>query len=128
MKTKWIKGMTAAGLVVFSFLLSGYMPALEPQSVLVEEAASPMAAHLNNRGVERYKQGQLQEALANFIIAAEMDETIWQGHYNCAVALIAAGKLREALHHLSLSMEIKPDNPLALRLYEDLLWRVDMTV
>lgn len=84
------------------------------------------AAHLNN-WVELYRQGKIQEALSNFIVASETDDTFWQGHYNCAVALIKMRNLREALHHLEMSIEIDPENPVSQRLY-DLYWRIEMTV
>jgi tetratricopeptide (TPR) repeat protein len=128
MKPKRMKGLGAIGWVLVSFFLMGFVVDLQPQPVPEEEVVLARAAHLNNRGVELYRQGKIQEALSNFIVASEMDDTFWQGHYNCAVALIAMRNLREALHHLALSIEIDPENPVAQRLYEDLYWRVEMTV
>lgn len=126
MKPKRIKWLGVIGLVIISFFLTGFVVDLQPQPVPEEEVVSARAAHLNNRGVDLYRQGKIPEALSNFIVASEMDETFWQGHYNCAVALIAMGNLREALHHLELSIEIDPENPVTQRLYEDLYWRVEM--
>lgn len=128
MKPKRIKWLGAIGWVIISFFLTGFVLDFQPQPVPVEEVVFAQAARLNNRGVELYRQGKIQEALSNFIVASEMDDTFWQGHYNCAVALIAMRNLREALHHLELSIEIDPENPVSRRLYEDLYWRVEMTV
>lgn len=129
MKAKPTKRIALAGWVILSFFfLTGFAPELQPQAVPEEEVVFARAAHLNNRGVELYRQGKIQEALSNFIVASEMDDTFWQGHYNCAIALIAMKNLRGALHHLELSIEIDPENPIAQRLYEGLYWRVEMTV
>ena len=125
MKPKRMSRVVWVGLAIFSFFLAGFVVDLRPQPVLEKEVVFSQAAHFNNRGVALYQQGQLQEALANFIIAAELDDTFWQGHYNCSVALIATGNLKEALHHLEMSLEIDPENPIALRLYEDLFWKVN---
>lgn len=128
MKSKRSHRLGVAGLVIVFFFLIGFVAALQPEPVPEEEVVFARAAHLNNRGVELYRQGKIQEALSNFIVASEMDDTFWQGHYNCAVALIAMKNLREALHHLEMSIEIDPENPVSRRLYEDLYWRVEMTV
>lgn len=128
MKSKRSHRLGVAGLVIVFFFLIGFVAALQPEPVPEEEVVFARAAHLNNRGVELYRQGKIQEALSNFIVASEMDDTFWQGHYNCAVALIAMKNLREALHHLEMSIEIDPENPVSQRLYEDLYWRVEMTV
>lgn len=128
MKPRWINRAGWVGLVIASFFLTGFVADLQPQPVREKEVVFAQAAHFNNRGVELYRQGSIQEALANFIIAADMDDTFWQGHYNCSVALIAMGKLEEALHHLEMSIEIDPENPMALHLYEDLLWKVETRV
>jgi tetratricopeptide (TPR) repeat protein len=129
MKAKPTKGAALAGWVILSFFfLTGFAAELQPQPVPEEKVVFGRAAHLNNRGVELYRQGKIQEALSSFIVASEMDDTFWQGHYNCAVALIAMKNLREALYHLELSLEIDPENPIAQRLYEDLYWRVEMAV
>lgn len=128
MKSKRSHRLGVAGLVIVFFFLIGFVAALQPEPVPEEEVVFARAAHLNNRGVELYRQGKIQEALSNFIVASEMDDTFWQGHYNCAVALIAMKNLREALHHLEMSIEIDPENPISRRLYEDLYWRVEMTV
>ncbi|MCG3116383.1 MAG: hypothetical protein LLH30_11950 [Candidatus Manganitrophus sp. SA1] len=127
MKSKRSHRLGVAGLVIVSFFLIGFVAALQPEPVPEEEVVFAQAAHLNNRGVELYRQGKIQEALSNFIVASEMDDTFWQGHYNCAVALIAMKNLKEALHHLEMSMQIDPENPVSRRLYEDLYWRVEMT-
>ncbi|WDT74683.1 MAG: tetratricopeptide repeat protein [Candidatus Manganitrophus sp.] len=128
MKSKRSHRLGVAGLVIVFFFLIGFVAALQPEPVPEEEVVFAQAAHLNNRGVELYRQGKIQEALSNFIVASEMDDTFWQGHYNCAVALIAMKNLKEALHHLEMSMEIDPENPVSRRLYEDLYWRVEMIV
>ncbi|MDC4206579.1 MAG: tetratricopeptide repeat protein [Candidatus Manganitrophus sp.] len=128
MKSKRGHRLGVAGLVIVFFFLIGFVAALQPEPVPEEEVVFAQAAHLNNRGVELYRQGKIQEALSNFIVASEMDDTFWQGHYNCAVALIAMKNLKEALHHLEMSMEIDPENPVSRRLYEDLYWRVEMIV
>ncbi|TAK09796.1 MAG: hypothetical protein EPO39_01585 [Candidatus Manganitrophaceae bacterium] len=125
MKRREINRIGWIVLGIASFFLTGFVADLRPQPVLEEEVVFTLAAHMNNRGVELYRQGNIQEALANFIVASEMDDTFWQGHYNCTIALIAMGNLKEALHHLEMSIEIDPENPLAHRLYEDLLWKVE---
>jgi len=126
MEARSIKLAGAAGWMLLSLFLGVYMADLEPQSVLQEEAFSPQAADLNNMGVELYKHGNFREALSNFIIASEMDHTFWQGHYNCAVALIALGNPAEAMHHLKMSIEIDPKNPVSRRLYQELLWNFEV--
>jgi len=114
-----------ATLLALSFFLSGYMIDLHPQIVAKGEAGSVVAAEVNNRGVDFYRDGKFHEALGAFIAASEMDETVWQPHFNCAVALAAMGKLEKALLHLELSMEIDPDNRLSLDFYQDLLNKVN---
>jgi len=128
MKPRQIRWPGIIGLLIVSFFLAGFVVNPAPEPVSEEEVVFAQAAHFNNRGVELYRQGKIQEALSNFIVASEMDDTFWQGHYNCAVALITMNNLREALHHLELSMEIDPENPVTQRLYEDLYWRFEMTV
>lgn len=126
MKTRSIKMTGVAGLMALSLFAGAYLSDLEPQSVLLEEAFSAQAADLNNKGVALYKRGSVREALSNFIVASEIDDTFWQGHYNCAVALIALGHPAEAMHHLRMSIEIDPENPLSQRLYQELLWNVEV--
>lgn len=126
MKLRRINRIGWVGLLTISFFLTGFLADFRPQPVVEEEVRFTEAAHLNNRGVELYRQGNIQEALANFIVASEMDDTFWQGHYNCAVALIAVGNLNEALHHLEMSLEIDPENPTTHRLHEELLWKIQM--
>ncbi len=126
MKTRSVKMAGVAGLMVLSLFAGAYLSDLEPQPVLPEEAFSAQAADLNNQGVALYKHGSVREALSNFIIASEIDHTFWQGHYNCAVALIALGNPAEAMHHLRMSIEIDPENPVSRRLYQELLWEVEV--
>lgn len=111
-------------LLVFSFFLSGFVIELLPQTVIEEEAGSKMAAQINNRGIAQYREGKLSDALNSFIAASEMDGTSWQPHYNCAVALVAMKRPNEALHHLELSKEIDPLNPMTLKFYTSLLRKV----
>lgn len=117
-----------AGLLVLSFGLSGYLADPQPLFVLEEDAGSKAAAHLNNAGVEQYKEGKLQEALADFIVASEMDETLGQYHYNCAVAFTAMGRFQDALNHLEMSKEIKPDDPRTIDFYTGLLEKARRSV
>ena len=126
MKVRSINIIGVAGLMVLSVFLIGDMIAPEPQSVLKEEVFLPQAAELNNRGVALYKHGSVREALSHFIIASEMDHTFWQGHYNCAVALIALGNPAEAMDHLKMSIEIDPENTISQRLYQELFWKVEV--
>lgn len=126
MKARSIKVAGVAGVMVLSLFLGVYLNDIEPQSVSEEEVFSPQAADLNNMGVALYKHGNLREALSNFIVASEMDHTFWQGHYNCAVALIALGNPAEAMHHLKMSIEIDPENPVSRRLYQELLWNTEV--
>ena len=115
-------------LLVLSFFLSGFVIELQPQTVIEEEASSKMAAQINNRGVWQYKEGKFSEALANFVGASEMDATLWQPHYNCAVALVAMRRPNEALYHLGLSKEIDPLNPVTLKFYTSLLQKVNRSL
>ncbi len=124
-----LKQWTAlAAMIVLSFFLSGYVVDLQPLLVIEEEAGSKIAAQMNNRGVQQYRGGKFQEALASFILASEMDETLGAYHYNCAVAFVAMSRLEEALDHLSLSKEIDPDNPKTIDLYTGLLEKVRRNV
>lgn len=117
-----------AALIVLSFFLSGYVVDLEPLFVIEEEAGSKVAAQMNNLGVQQYREGKFQEALGNFIIASEMDETLGAYHYNCAVAFVAMSRLEEALEHLGLSKEIDPDNTKTIDFYTGLIEKVRRSV
>lgn len=122
---QWI---ALAALIVFSFFLSGYVVDLQPLFVIEEEAASEIAAQTNNLGVQQYREGKFQEALGNFILASEMDETLGAYHYNCAVAFVAMNRFKEALEHLGMSKEIEPDNTKTIEFYTSLLEKVQRSV
>lgn len=128
MRLKVIQKMGLWSLLVLTFSLSGYVISPDTQRIVEEEAGSVMVAQLNNRGVEFYHQGKLPEALGSFITASQMDETIWEPHFNCAVTLVAMGRVDEAVRHLKLSIDIKSDNPLALEFFEGLLGKVSPIV
>ncbi len=124
-----LKQWTAlAALIVLSFFLSGYVVDLQPLFVIEEEAGSKIAAQMNNLGVQQYREGKFQEALAHFILASEKDETLGAYHYNCAVAFVAMGRFEEALEHLDMSKEIDPDNTKTIDFYSGLLDKVRRSI
>lgn len=113
-------------LLIVAIFLSGFVIDVKPQTVFEGEAEA-VAAELNNQGVKLYEEQKYNQALANFVTASALDTGFWQGHYNCAVVLVAMGRLEEALHHLELSMEIDPWNPRILSFYRDLSQKVNRT-
>lgn len=128
MKPGLKQGSALAALIVLSFFLSGYVVDLQPLFVIEGEAASKIAAQTNNLGVQQYREGKFQEALGNFILASEMDETLGAYHYNCAVVFVAMNRFKEALEHLEMSKEIDPDNTKTIDFYTNLLEKVRWSV
>lgn len=125
MKPVCMKWICVVSLLVLSFFLSGFVVDFQPQTIPENEGGSDMAVQLNNRGVKLFEERKFSAALASFLTASQMDRTLWQFHFNCAVALVAMGRLEEALSHLELSMDIDPDNPLAVKFYKDLRKKVN---
>lgn len=128
MKPGLKQGSALAALIVLSFFLSGYVVDLQPLFVIEGEAGSKVAAQMNNLGVQQYREGKFQEALGNFILASEMDETFGVYHYNCAVVFVAMNRFKEALEHLEMSKEIDPDNTKTIDFYTNLLEKVRWSV
>lgn len=124
MKTKWIKKVGFLSLLVLSFFLSGYVVDLQPLTVTEMEGISRSAAFTNNQEIQQYREGKFFEAFVSFMAASGIDKNFWEAHYNCAVALVALGRLEEALHHLELSLQIDPDSLETLRFYSSLLPKV----
>ena len=56
-------------------------------------------------------KGDFLDALIRFIIASQMDRTLWKYHYNCAVVLLTVGNIEEARSHMEKSKGVDPDNP-----------------
>jgi|GEM_PF-2960953 len=120
MKSTYLKSLVL-GLSLLFLSSGGLVSDFWPQPVLEQEKVLGLARELNNEGVKLYQNLRLEEALANFVLAAEIDHDFWQGHYNCAVVLGAMGKTQEALHHLELSLKVNPHNAMAFELYRELL-------
>ena len=125
MKSLHLKWAALASLLVLFLFTSGFVSDFSPQTVPEEEGISEEARQLNNQGVAFYFDRKLPEALGSFVMAASLDKHFWQGHYNCAIVLAAMGKPEEAIHHLDLSLDIDPYNPMTLAFYIDLLDKVD---
>jgi tetratricopeptide (TPR) repeat protein len=125
MKSLQMKWATLGSLLIFFLLTSGFVSDYWPQTVSEEEGVLEEARQLNNQGVAFYHDRKLPEALASFVMAASLDKHFWQGHYNCAIVLAAMGKTEKALHHLDLSLDIDPYNPMTLAFYIDLLDKVN---
>jgi tetratricopeptide (TPR) repeat protein len=84
-------------------------PLLTPEGAKVRETA----ALLNDRGVELYYDGRLEEALGSFILASQTDPSFAIAHFNCAVVLTTRGfkgDIEEAIWHLKRSHNLDPTN------------------
>lgn len=119
------KGVVLGGIFLAGFLLlSGFASFPEPQAIPEGEGGFSAAVPFNRRGIEEYRWGAFEGALANFTEAADMDDSFWQPHFNCAVALVRMGRLEEALVHLEASLRVDPDNPVIINFYDQLAERV----
>jgi len=74
------------------------------------KAPSPAAEQLK-LGVECARQGRLEDAVACFRQAVELDPGCAEAHNNLANALRERGRFEEALLHLNRALECKPDLP-----------------
>ena len=75
---------------------------------------------LNNLGVVLNAQGRMNEAIAVFRHLLEVDNTFTEGHWNLAVALLAAGEYREGWQEYEWRF-LKP-NPVATRDFTQPRW------
>jgi len=64
---------------------------------------------LNNNAKELLSQGKVDAAIARLESSIDLDETIFETHYNLAVAYIEAKKYDKALASLEKVKELKPD-------------------
>lgn len=104
--------------------LNGFAIFPELQAITEEEGAFSTAVRSNQLGIEEYKRGAFEEALAYFTEAADMDDRLWQPHFNCAVSLVKMGFPEEALVHLEASLQVDPENPIIIQFYDRLAERV----
>jgi tetratricopeptide (TPR) repeat protein len=63
----------------------------------------------NNLGNVFLQQGRLDEAIAHFQKALEINPDYEKAHYNLGTAFLQQGRLDEAIMHFQKALEIKPD-------------------
>jgi len=68
----------------------------------------------NNLGITPAKQGNLDEAIAHFKEALELNPDYDNAHYNLGLAYAKKGELEKAAACLRKSLQLKPDDPYTL--------------
>ena len=112
-------------MLVLFFLLGGFVVEFQPQLILEENGGFSQVAQMNNQGIDQFKENNFPKALGSFVFAAQLNQEVWQPHFNCAVTLVAMGRSDEAIDHLELSLDIDPFNALAWEFYRDLIEKVN---
>lgn len=64
----------------------------------------------NNLGVALTRQGKIQEAMAHFAEALQLDDNYLEAHKNLGAALARQGRIEEAFAHYEKALRIKPDD------------------
>jgi tetratricopeptide (TPR) repeat protein len=67
------------------------------------------ADELNGLGITLAQQGRLEEAIADFRRALEINPDLAQAHHNLGIALQEQGRLEEAVASYRRALELKPD-------------------
>ena len=67
----------------------------------------------NNLGSALFQRGSLDEAIAHFEKAAEIEPDYEIGHYSLGAALLEKGRVDEAIPHLEKVLKLNPNHPKA---------------
>lgn len=71
--------------------------------------ASPAAMNLNNEGIALYQQGRLDDAIARFQAALQIDSAYSTAHANLGAVLADEGNYEEAIQHYQRAVEFLPN-------------------
>jgi tetratricopeptide (TPR) repeat protein len=90
-------------------------PAPEEIPELTQPAAeTDSAEQMNRRGVELYEQGELEQAIASFQQAIQLDSTKGKFYTNLGVAYGDADQAKEAKQAYQTAIRLNPDDPAPL--------------
>jgi len=64
---------------------------------------------LNNKAVKYMDKGDTEAAICRLKSSLDLDDEIYQTHYNLAVAYNSTGKYNEAVNELNTVLKLKPD-------------------
>ncbi len=64
----------------------------------------------NNIAISLLQKGQVDDAIAHYNRALELDPTYGEAHYNLANSLLRLGRVDEAVAHYEKALEINPNN------------------
>jgi protein O-mannosyl-transferase len=67
----------------------------------------------NNIAINLAKEGKMDEAIAHYEKALELDPTYGEAHYNLANALVRLSRVAEAITHYEKAVELNPNNAMA---------------
>ena len=67
----------------------------------------------NNIAINLVQKGKMDEAIAHYDKALELDPTYGEAHYNLANALVRLGRVTEAISHYEKAVELNPNNAMA---------------
>ena len=79
------------------------------ESQLLSSVATGSAKAHYNLGVELEDRGRLEEAIAQFRKALEMEPHDADAHYKLGIALIGSGRLEEAIEQYRKALKLNPD-------------------
>ncbi len=86
-------------------------PGREEDTALSMPTQRATAGSLNTLGVRLAEQGRIDEAIANFRQALQLQPTLAEAHNNLGNALQTQGQSRLAIKHLREAVRLKPDYP-----------------
>jgi tetratricopeptide (TPR) repeat protein len=64
-----------------------------------------------NLGIELLQKGQVDEAIAHYRRALQMQADSWDAEYNLGTALLAKGQVDEAIFHCERAVAMQPNDP-----------------
>jgi tetratricopeptide (TPR) repeat protein len=67
----------------------------------------------NNIAINLVQKGRMDEAIAHYDQALELDPSYGEAHYNLANALVRLGRMDEAIAHYEKAVELNPNNAMA---------------
>ncbi len=79
-------------------------------SVITTACINNFAAHeLNNKAVSYMDKGDAQSAICRLKSSLELNNELYETHYNLALAYNAEGQFKEAIEELETVIKLKPD-------------------
>ena len=116
-RKRFLKGALSGALLVSLGLLSWRQCAMYTDSdtlwwTTISKNPNSWMAH-NNIAISLARKGRVQEAIAHFNNAFELNPGHGDAHYNLANVLLRLGRVDEALAHYEKALEINPRNALA---------------